>query len=150
MDEYTKTAILSAIRIEKTSHDFYLLAASRVADPETRELLVKLACEEFEHLVGFIRLYPGEQIDISPVVCEAVNGKDPGYWDLLAKYNGLDTREKALSLAIKEERSCVELYSTFVTTIRIPEVHNMFTRALAETEMHLSAIEAEYALCRGK
>lgn len=148
MDEYTKTAILSAIRTEKASHDFYLLAASRATVPETRNLLMKLAREEFIHLAGFIRLYPGEQSEIALLACDS-NENNPGYLDRLTTCSGLDTREKALAVAIKEERSCIELYSHYVAAIRVPEVHSMFKKALEDTEKHLETIESEYACCMG-
>jgi rubrerythrin len=148
MDEYTKSAIKSAIRTEKFSYDFYFMAASRTTDPEIQAFLLKLASEEFEHLAGFIRLYPGDKGDLAPFVNEVAGENEAIYRDLLADPEGMDTLEKALAIAIREEQSCMEQYSTFVTTIRIPEVHGMFQKALDETEKHLAAIEAEYARCR--
>lgn len=40
-------------------------------------------------------------------------------------------------------------YSTYLATIRIPEVHAMFQRAYDETVNHLETIEAEYAHSMG-
>jgi rubrerythrin len=144
MDDYTKSAIVSAIRTEKASHDFYLLAASRASNGEARRMLLQLAAEEFEHLTGFIRLYPGDRGDIASLLSADETGTIPPR-DLLADCHGIDTLEKALAIAIQEEQACAEQYSAFVATIRIPEVHDMFKRALDETERHLATIEAEYA-----
>ncbi len=149
MDEYTKKAILSAIRFEKASHDFYLLAASKATEPETRAFLMKLAREEFEHLVGFIMLYPGGERNFSVMRNDVLGSDDLGSRELLAKIDSIDSRKEALAIAVKEEQVCIELYSTFVDTIRNTKIHAMFSKALYETRQHLETIEAEYARCMG-
>lgn len=149
MDEYTKRAVLSAIRTEKSSHDFYLLAASKATDQETRGFLMKLACEEFEHLVGFIMLYPGGEDDFIAIHNEISDRNDLGCRELLAKIDSIDSRKEALAIAIAEEQFCIELYSAFVDTIRDPKRHAMFNKALYETRQHLETIETEYARCMG-
>lgn len=150
MDAYTKSAIESAIRIEKSSYDFYFIAASRATDPEIQALFLKHASEEFEHLAGFIRLYPGEKSELAPFVNALASENEVVYQELLADPHVIDSVEKALAVAINEERACVEQYSIFEATIRIPEVHAMFRKALDETEHHLANIEAEYACCMGR
>jgi rubrerythrin len=149
MNEFTKLAILNAIKIEKASYDFYRLAAACAKDAETTTLLNNLASEEFEHLVGFVKLYPGAKSDITSLT-SGISGSfniNPSEHQNL--HNNLDNREMVLSIAMKEERSCIELYSTYVATIRDQEVHDMFKKALDETKNHLDTIDAEYAFCMG-
>jgi rubrerythrin len=59
----------------------------------------------------------------------------------------IDSWDQALSIAISEEKSCIEQYSILVDAIRVPEVHGMFKKALSETEKHLETIVAEYSGC---
>jgi rubrerythrin len=148
MDEYTKRAILSAIRFEKMSHDFYLLAASKATEPETSKLLMKIAFEEFEHMAGFIRLYPDES-EIIPLLNGVSDLKTLCYQELLTKINNIKTRKEVFAIAIKEEQSCIEQYSSIIDSVRIPEVQGLFKKALHETEQHLETMEAEYARCLG-
>ena len=145
MDDFTRRAILSAIETEKASHDFYYLAASRATDLKSREFLMKLACEEYEHMSGFISIYPEEECEITPFPNEGYDGNAFVPQELLAKINRIDTWDQALTIAIMEEKSCIEQYSTLVDTIRMPEVHCLFKRALDESKQHLETIEAEYA-----
>ena len=149
MDELTKAAILNAIKTEKKSYDFYYLAASQVADPESRNLLMKLADEEFEHLEGFIRLYPKGERDFTGLLDKDLEISKLCCSKLPADRSKFSSLKDALSIAIDEEKSCIELYSTFIASIRMPAVHDMFKKALVETEQHLETIEAEYAQCMG-
>lgn len=147
MNEFTKLAISNAIKTEKASHDFYRLAADKAVNPETRELFKRLACDEFEHMSGFIRLYPGGEGEYADLLrgasgCETHCRRT--LLDDVGDVGDMGTRE-ALAIAIKEEQSCIEQYSILVDAIRDPEMHEMFCRALRETEKHLEAIESEYA-----
>lgn len=148
MDEFTKKAILNAVRIEKTSYDFYLLQAARTENPETYRLLMKLAGDEFEHLTGFLRLYPGNGSELVAYLHGNPDARSGGP-DLWMQIPVPVSREEALTIAINEEQACVDLYTTFVDSIRLPEVHAMFTKALNETRQHLETIKAEYDRCRG-
>ena len=149
MDAYTKTAILSAIRIERESHDFYRIAADQTIDPDTKNLFQKLAREELEHMLGFIKIYPGDEDDVATAAYDKPDEYFPGTSNLRAYDGTLLSREAALSVAMKEENSCIELYSGFLDAIRIPEICRVFERALTDTRNHLETIEAEYAHCMG-
>jgi rubrerythrin len=148
MNDFTMNAIASAIKTEKESHDFYLLAANRVKDPDAKKLLKNLAEEEFEHLTGFLSLYPGDAPKTSSFTIDDLNVYgNGGKWKILSMDRRVDNRQEVLNIAIKEEQSCIDLYSVYVETIKAPEVRRIFEQALEQTRQHLETIEAEYARC---
>lgn len=149
MDEITKKAILNAIRIEKTSYDFYLIQAGRTVNPETYRFFIKLAGDEFIHLTGFLRLYPGDGSELAAYLQGDPDTSSGGSSDLWMQIPVPVSLEEALTIAINEEQACIDLYATFVESLRLPEVHAMFTKALDETRQHLETIKTEYDRCRG-
>jgi rubrerythrin len=52
--------------------------------------------------------------------------------------------QKALEIALKEEKSCIEQYSVLVRDIIDPLVRAIFERVVKETENHYALIEDEY------
>jgi rubrerythrin len=146
MDEFTKRAILSAIKAEKRSHDIYYLAARHATDPDAREFLMKLACDEFEHMSGFISIYPEGESEFTPLLDRSPDGNAFIYKELLEMVTQITTWDRALSLAKMEEEACIEQYSILIEAIQLPDVKEMFKKALDETEQHLKSINFEYAL----
>jgi len=145
MDEFTKRAILSAIKAEKKSHDLYYLAARHATDPDVREFLMGLACDEFEHMSGFISIYPEGESELTPLLNDCPDGNVFAYKGLLEMLNQIITWDQALSIAKLEEQACIEQYSLLVEAIQSPDVKGMFRKALDETEKHLESINTEYA-----
>jgi rubrerythrin len=149
MNEFTKIAILNAIKIEKASYDLYRLAANSAIQSETVELFNNLASEEFEHMVGFIDLYPGDKSEITSLINGISIRSKLNLSDLQTIRNCSDYRKQVLSIAMKEEQFCIDLYTTCISLIHIPEVNNVFKKALEETKQHFDTIEAEYACSMG-
>jgi rubrerythrin len=145
MDEFTKRAILSAIKAEKKSHDLYYLAARHTTDPEARNFLMRLACDEFEHMSGFISIYPEGESELTPLLNESHDGNAFAYKELLEMLTQITTWDQALSIAKLEEQACIEQYSILIDAIQLPDVKGMFRKALEETEQHLESINTEYA-----
>ena len=145
MDEFTKRAILSAIKAEKKSHDLYYLAARHATDPDARGFLMKLACDEFEHMSGFISIYPEGESELTPLLDGIPDRNVLIYKELLEMVTQITTWDRALSIAKLEEEACIEQYSILVEAIQIPDVKDMFKKALDETEQHLESINIEYA-----
>lgn len=145
MNDFTKSALLNAIKTEKESHAFYLLAANRVKDPAAKQLLMNLANEEYEHLSAFMSVYPETVSETTCLFNDLSIGNSQGKWKILSMNRNVDNRKEVLNIALKEEQSCIDLYSTFVETIKAPEVHSIFAKALDQTKQHLETIEAEYA-----
>lgn len=144
MDEGTKIAVSSAIRTEKASYNFYRRAAAQATDLKTRDFFVKLASEEYEHMTGFIRLHPEGERAFAHLLDGGAKSRAPHCMDVSGEIDNVGILEKALAIAIQEEKSCIDLYSGLVGAIRNPEMHRMFSKALDETHNHLQLIEAEY------
>jgi rubrerythrin len=52
--------------------------------------------------------------------------------------------QKALEIALKEEKACIEHYMVLVQDIVDPLVRGIFTRVINETQKHYDMIEEEY------
>ena len=53
--------------------------------------------------------------------------------------------QKALEIALQEEKACIERYSQFARDIVDPLVRGIFERVVKETRKHFELIESEYA-----
>ena len=94
---------------------------------------------------GFIRLCPEGESEYADLLRSGPAGQPHVHETPPDEADGIGTCEEALAIALREEQSCIEQYSTLVDAIRDPEMHAMFCKALKDTEQHLKAIEAEYA-----
>jgi erythrin-vacuolar iron transport family protein len=52
--------------------------------------------------------------------------------------------QKALEIALMEEKSCIEQYTALVQDIIDPLVRGIFSRVIYETQKHYDMIEEEY------
>ena len=52
--------------------------------------------------------------------------------------------QKALEIALKEEKSCIEQYTMLLQDIIDPLVRGIFSRVIKETQKHYDMIEEEY------
>jgi rubrerythrin len=52
--------------------------------------------------------------------------------------------QKALEIALKEEKACIEQYTVLVKDIVDPLVRGVFERVVKETQGHYDMIEDEY------
>jgi erythrin-vacuolar iron transport family protein len=146
--EYTvQEAIRMAIRTEKGSMDFYKKAAATTRNGRAKKVFTLLAEEEIEHLKSFFEHFDGDEFgDLKSFAGSPPDISSPTYL-ALEKAVDVDTHEqKALEIALKEEKSCIERYTHIARDIVDPVVRTIFERVIRETRKHSELIESEYAL----
>jgi len=145
--EYTlQEAIALAIKAEKDSMDFYRKAASVAKNDRARNVLDMLANEEVGHLKAFFDHYKGSEFgDLSSYINSPANTKHPTYMKLEKAINEDMVEQKALELALIEEKDCIGQYTQLAQGVVDPTVRSVFERVVKETQGHYDLIESEYA-----
>lgn len=145
--EYTvQEALKLAIQAEKDSMDFYRKAASVTKNERARKVFDLLANEEVGHLKSFFDHYKGGEFgDLKSFVDAPPNKKNAVYQALEKAIDEETHEQKALEIALKEEKACIEQYSIFAKDIVDPLVRGVFERVVKETQNHYDLIESEYA-----
>lgn len=145
--EYTvQEALKLAIRAEKDSMDFYRKAASVTRNERAKKVFRLLADEEVEHLKSFFGLYTGGEF--GEIQTFMASPPDKSSAIIVALKNAIDKEtheQKALEIALQEEKACIERYSQFARDIVDPLVRGIFERVVKETRKHFDLIESEYA-----
>jgi len=145
--EYTvQEALKMAIRAEKDSMDFYRKAASVTRNDRAKKVFRLLANEEVEHLKSFFDLYTGGEFGDLQTFLASPPDKSSAM--IIALKNAIDREtheQKALEIALQEEKACIERYSQFARDIVDPLVRGIFERVVKETRKHFELIESEYA-----
>ncbi len=145
--EYTvQEALRLAIQAEKGSMDFYRRAASVTKNERAKRVFELLANEEVGHLKAFYELYKGGEFGggLKEYMAFPPDKKNLSY-QTLEKAIDEDTHEqKALEIALREEKGCIEQYSLLVQDIIDPLVRGIFSRVIKETQKHYDMIEEEY------
>jgi rubrerythrin len=145
--EYTvQEALKMAIRAEKDSMDFYRKAASVTRNDRAKKVFRLLANEEVEHLKSFFDLYTGGEFGDLQTFLASPPDKSSAM--IVALKNAIDREtheQKALEIALQEEKACIERYSQFARDIVDPLVRSIFERVVKETRKHFELIESEYA-----
>lgn len=145
--EYTaQEALKLAIQAEKGSMDFYRRAASVTRNQRAKKVFDLLANEEVGHLKSFFELYRGGEFggDLKMYIASPPDRKNSNYQTLEKAIDGDTHEQKALEIALKEERTCIEQYSILVQDIVDPLVRGIFMRVIKETQKHYDMIEEEY------
>ena len=145
--EYTaQEALKLAIQAEKGSMDFYRRAASVTRNPRAKRVFDLLANEEVGHLKSFFDLYKGGEFgnDLKLFILSPPDKRNSNYQMLEKAIDGETHEQKALEIALKEERTCIEQYSILVQDIVDPLVRGIFMRVIKETQKHYDMIEEEY------
>ena len=149
--EYTvQEALKLAIQAENDSMDFYRRAASVTNNDRAKKVFDLLANEEAGHLKAFFDHYKGTEfgdlksfMTTPPNLLNVVNAE-------LEKAITTETHEqKALEIALAEEKSCIDQYTFFARDMVDPLVKSIFQRVVKETEQHYALIESEYAHIMG-
>ena len=145
--EYTvQEALRLAIRAEKDSLDFYKKAAAVTRNERARKVFRLLAEEEAEHLKSFLCHYQGDEFGALSSFAESPPDKSsPGFVALIKAIDKDTHEQKALEIAMQEEKSCIEHYTQFARDIVDPLVRSIFERVIRETRKHYELIESEYA-----
>jgi rubrerythrin len=111
-----------------------------------RSVLDMLANEEVEHLKAFFDHYKGSEFgDLSSYINSPANTKHPTYMKLEKAINEDMVEQKALELALIEEKDCIGQYTQLAQGVVDPTVRSVFERVVKETQGHYDLIESEYA-----
>ena len=149
--EYTlQEALTLAIRAEKDSMDFYRKAASMAKNERAKKVLELLANEEVGHLKSFFDHYKGTEFgDIESYINSPADEKNPTYVKLMKAISDDIVEQKALELALIEEKDCIGQYTQMAKGVVDPAVRIIFERVVKETQGHYDLIESEYAHIMG-
>ena len=149
--EYTlQEAIGLAIKAEKDSMDFYRRAASVAKNERAKKVLDLLANEEVVHLKAFFDHYKGSDFgDLNSFINSPVDSKNPTYIKLEKAISEEMVEQKALELALIEEKDCIGQYTQLAQGVVDPAVRSVFNRVIKETQCHYDLIESEYAHIMG-
>ena len=149
--EYTlQEALALAIRAEKDSMDFYRKAASVAKNERAKKVLDLLANEEVGHLKAFFDHYKGSEFgDIKTYIDSPADEKNPTYVKLMKAISDDIVEQKALELALIEEKECIGQYTQLAQGVVDPAVRAIFARVVKETQGHYDLIESEYAHIMG-
>ena len=149
--EYTlQEALKLAIRSEKDSMDFYRKAASVAKNERAKKVLDLLANEEVGHLKAFFDHYKGAEFgDIKSYLDAPPDEKNPTYVKLMKAIDEDIVEQKALELALIEEKDCIGQYTQLALGVVDPAVRSVFERVIKETQGHYDLIESEYAHIMG-
>lgn len=144
--EYTiQEALKLAIQGEKESMDFYRMATSVTKDERAKKVFDLLANEEVGHMKAFFDHYKGGEFGDIKSLIEAPPNKKSATYLALEKALSADTPEKkAMEIALKEEKACIEQYTALVKDIVDPLVRKVFEQVIKETQNHYDMIEDEY------
>jgi rubrerythrin len=149
--EYTlQEAVGLAIKAEKDSMDFYRRAASVAKNERAKKVLDMLANEEVAHLKAFFDHYKGSEFgDLNSFINSPVDSKNPTYIKLEKAISEDMVEQKALELALIEEKDCIGQYTQLAQGVVDPAVRSVFNRVIKETQCHYDLIESEYAHIMG-
>jgi len=144
--EYTvQEALKLAIQTEKDSMDFYRRAGSVTKNERAKRVFELLANEEVGHLKSFFDHYKGGDFGDLKTYMESPPNKTNATYKALEKAIDEETHEqKALEIALKEEKACIDQYTGLVKDIVDPLVRTVFERVVKETQGHYDMIEDEY------
>jgi rubrerythrin len=149
--EYSvQEALKLAIKAEKDSMDFYNRAASVAKNERAKKVLQMLAGEEASHVKHFFDHYKGTDFgDLQSFLKTPVDTKNPTYVKLEKAITEDMGEQKALELALEEEKACIGQYTQLAADVVDPMVKAIFERVIKETKGHYDLIEAEYAHLMG-
>lgn len=144
--EYSaQEALKLAIKGEKDSMDFYRKAATVTKNERAKKVFELLANEEVGHLKAFFDHYKGGEFgDVAAFMAQPADTKNPTYMALVKAIDEETHEQKALEIALKEEKACIDQYTVLAKDIIDPLVKGIFQQVIKETEKHLSLIEEEY------
>ena len=144
--EYTmQEALKLAIQGEKDSMDFYRRAGAVTKNERAKKVFDLLANEEVGHLKAFFDHYKGTEFGDLKSYMESPPDKKSATYMALEKAIDAETHEqKALEIALKEEKACIDQYTVLVKDIIDPLVRKVFEQVIKETQNHYDLIEDEY------
>ncbi|HEX5773767.1 MAG TPA: ferritin family protein [Geomobilimonas sp.] len=144
--EYTmQEALKLAIQGEKDSMDFYRRAGAATKNERAKKVFDLLANEEVGHLKAFFDHYKGTEFgDLKSYMDSPPDKKSATYLALEKAIDENVHEQKALEIALKEEKACIDQYTILVKDIIDPLVRKVFEQVIKETQNHYDMIEDEY------
>ncbi|RII28893.1 MAG: ferritin [Geobacter sp.] len=144
--EYTmQEALKLAIQGEKDSMDFYRRAGAATRNERAKKVFDLLANEEVGHLKAFFDHYRGSEFgDLKSYLESPPDKKSATYLALEKAIDENVHEQKALEIALKEEKACIDQYTHLVKDIIDPLVRKVFEQVIRETQNHYDMIEDEY------
>jgi erythrin-vacuolar iron transport family protein len=144
--EYTmQEALKLAIKTEKESMDFYRKAGAITEDERSRKVFNLLANEEVGHLKAFFEHYQGGDLgDLTSFIGTPPDRLSATHLALEQALAADVAEQKALEIALQEEKSTIELYTILSKDIVDPLVRRVFEAVIRETQGHYDMIEDEY------
>ena len=144
--QYTvQEALKLAINSEKESMEFYRKACSMTADERSKKVFDLLANEELGHLKAFFDHYKGTDLgDLESFVAQPVDKQTATHVALEKAFAEEVHEQKALEIALQEEKSCIDLYTVMAKDMVDPLVRRIFETVIRETQKHYDMIEDEY------
>ncbi|GFE56627.1 ferritin family protein [Geobacter sp. AOG1] len=144
--EYTmQEALKLAIQGEKDSMDFYRRAGAATRNERAKKVFDLLANEEVGHLKAFFDHYKGSEFgDLKSYMESPPDKKSATYLALEKAIDENVHEQKALEIALKEEKACIDQYTILVKDLVDPLVRKVFEQVIKETQNHYDMIEDEY------
>ncbi|HBG07572.1 MAG: ferritin [Geobacteraceae bacterium GWC2_58_44] len=144
--QYTvQEALKLAINSEKESMDFYRKAGSLTADERSKKVFELLANEEMGHLAAFFDHYQGTDLgDLESFKARPADKLSATHMALEQAFASEVHEQKALEIALQEEKSCIEQYTVIAKEMADPLVRRVFETVIRETQKHYDMIEDEY------
>jgi rubrerythrin len=97
-------------------------------------------------LKAFFDHYKGADFgDLNSYINSPVDTKNPTYIKLEKAITENIAEQKALELALIEEKDCIGQYTQLAQGVVDPAVRAVFDRVVKETQRHYDLIESEYA-----
>jgi len=144
--QYTvQEALKLAINSEKESMDFYRKASFITADERSKTVFNLLANEEMGHLKAFFNHYQGGDLgDLESFMARPADKLSATHIALEQALAADVHEQKALEIALQEEKSCIEIYTVMTKDMTDPLVRRVFETVIRETQKHHDMIEDEY------
>ncbi len=129
-----------AIQAEGDGHNFYVMAAQSTKDPKGKEVFLRMAEEEKEHIIYLRHQYktiketgkPDKSVELASPA--QLSGTSPIFSDKIkSRINDAHLEMSALSIGIQLELNSISFYKQQATEATLPEVKK-FYRELVDWE----------------
>lgn len=146
-------AIHVSLFIEKQGRQFYQVAAQTTKNPKVKEIFMRLAREEEDHIQSlqakakFLQPALSKKSDsrdsVSGFIAEELKGKvfPEMSKNQMADFPQPKTDQEALEFGIQSEKRSIEVLSKLLLQERKIDVRVIFLHLLVEEKKHLAALE---------
>lgn len=140
-----------AMRIEEKGASFYSAMAGRTEDKRARQIFIKLAYEEKEHIKVFQKLLGSYADDefLDPEVSDYLNAVlqenlfpvdvEPGQAD-----RKIETMKGALAIGVQAEKDAILAYHELLSRTRSENGRKLLYSLIEEEKMHLIELRSYY------